>query len=86
LFATGVDDNFAELFDLATDMDVSGETGRMLVGKIVKEEALYFVIDGKQEDGALCSILEAHSIVESTRDISDILQNLTLLKAKKGIA
>jgi hypothetical protein len=80
-----VEDNFAELFDMAADMVVYGEAGRMLVGKIVKEEALYFVIDGNQENSVLCSILEARSIIESTRDISGILQNLTLLKVKKGI-
>jgi 3-oxoacyl-[acyl-carrier-protein] synthase II len=86
LYATGVDDSFAEFLDMAAEIVVAREAGRMLTGTIVGEEALYFVIDSKQDDSALCSLIEARSIVESTRDISDILRQLSILKVKKGIA
>jgi hypothetical protein len=52
----------------------------------VEEDALFFVIDNKQEDNALCSLIEMRSIVESTQDISDMLRQLSTLKVKKGIA
>jgi 3-oxoacyl-[acyl-carrier-protein] synthase II len=86
LYATGVDDSLAELLDMATEIVVAREAGRMLVGKIVEEEALYFVIDGKQDECALCSLIEAWTIVESTQDISDILRQFSILKVKKGMA
>lgn len=73
--ATGVDNSFVDFLDMATEIVVAREAGRMLVGKIVEEEALYFVIDGKQDDGTLCSLNEARSIVESTPNISDILRH-----------
>jgi 3-oxoacyl-(acyl-carrier-protein) synthase len=86
LYATGVDDSLAELLDMATEIVVAREAGRMLVGKIVEEEALYFVIDSKQDECALCSLIEAWTIVESTQDISDILRQFSILKVKKGMA
>lgn len=86
LYASGVDDSIKEFLDMAGEIVGAGEAGRMLVGKIVKEEALYFVIDSKQEDSVLCSLIEARSIVESTQDISGILRQFSILKVKKGIA
>jgi len=86
LYATGVDDSLAEFLDMASEIVVAREADRMLAGKIVEEEALFFVIDSKQEDNALCSLIEMRSIVESTQDISDILRQLSTLKVKKGIA
>lgn len=85
LYATGVNDSLAALLDMATEIIVAREAGRMLVGKIVGEDALYLVIESKQENGALCSLSEARSIVESTQDISGILRQLSNLKVKKGI-
>ncbi len=86
LYATGVDDSFAEFFDMSVEMIAAHETERMLVGKIVEDEALYFVIDGKQEGNAFCSLIEARTIVESTHEMPDILRQLSILKIKKGIA
>jgi 3-oxoacyl-[acyl-carrier-protein] synthase II len=86
LYATGVDDSLEEFLDMAAEMVVTGEVDRMLVGRIMADEALYFVIDGKQDDSALCSLIEAQTIVESTQNISDILRQLSILKVKKGIA
>jgi 3-oxoacyl-[acyl-carrier-protein] synthase II len=79
-------DSFAEFLDMAAEIVAAREADRMLVGKIVEEEALYFVIDDKQEESALCSLIEVRSIVESTPDISGILRQLSILKVKKGIA
>lgn len=86
LYATGVDNSFAEFLDMAAGIVVAREASRMLVGKITEEEALYFVIDDKQEDCALCRLIEARSIMESTHDISDILRQFSILMVKKGIA
>ncbi|HEY5503762.1 MAG TPA: beta-ketoacyl synthase N-terminal-like domain-containing protein [Sedimentisphaerales bacterium] len=86
LFATGVADSFAEVLDMATEIIVAREAGRMLVGRIEDEEALYLVIDGKQTDNSLCTLIEMRSIIASARDISDILHQLASLKVKKGIA
>lgn len=84
-YATGVNDPCAELLDMAAEMVVAREADRMLVGKIVGEEVLYFVIDSNQDDRVFCSLIEARLIVEATHEISDILRHLSVLKAKKGI-
>jgi 3-oxoacyl-[acyl-carrier-protein] synthase II len=86
LYASGVDESLSEFLDMAAGMVVSREAVRMLVGKVVGNEALYFVIDCIQEGTVLCSLVEARSIVESTQDISDILRQLSILQVKKGIA
>jgi 3-oxoacyl-[acyl-carrier-protein] synthase II len=86
LYATGLDGSLTEFLDMASDIVVAREAGRMLVGTIVAEEALYIVIDSSQDESVLCSLMELRSIVESTRDISDILRQLSILKVKKGIA
>jgi 3-oxoacyl-[acyl-carrier-protein] synthase II len=86
LYLNEVDDSLADILDMASEMVIAREADRMLVGKIIGEEALYFLIDSKQEGSALCSLVEARSILDSTQDISDILRQLSIMKVKKGIA
>jgi hypothetical protein len=47
---------------------------------------MYAVIEGTQEEGALCTLDEARLIMESAEDISGILRQLYILKVKKGTA
>jgi 3-oxoacyl-(acyl-carrier-protein) synthase len=86
LYGSGVADSFVDFWDMATDMVVTREVDRMLVGKIAGEEALYFVIERSPEDRVFCSLNEARLIVEATQSISDILRQLSELKGKKGSA
>jgi 3-oxoacyl-[acyl-carrier-protein] synthase II len=86
LYATGEDDSLVGILDMASEIIDAREASRMLVGRIAGDEALYFVIDGKQEVTAFCSLIEVRSIVESTQGIPDILRQLSILKVKKGIA
>ena len=85
-YATGVDASLAELLDMASEIVVAKEAGRMLAGKIAGEEAIYFIIDSSQEVSSICSLCEARSIIETSQDISDILRQLSIQKVKKGIA
>lgn len=85
LYATAADGSLTDFVDMAADMVVTREAGRMLVGKIEEEEALYFLIDDTQEDNVFCSLSEAQSILAATRDIPGILRQLSILKVKKGI-
>jgi 3-oxoacyl-(acyl-carrier-protein) synthase len=86
VYAAGVDGSLTTIVDMAAEIVSSREAGRMLVGKVVEEEALYFVIDGKQDECSLCSIAEVRSIVESKQTISDSVRQLSNVKVKKGIA
>jgi hypothetical protein len=81
-----VDDSLVEFLDMAEEMVVTGEAVRMLVGKIIEDKAMYFVIDSTSEGSVLCSLSEARQIAASTQDISDILRQFANLKLKKGIA
>lgn len=85
-YATGGDDSLSESLEMASEMVVAREAGRMLVGGIAADEALYFVIDSKGEEGALCSLDDVRPIVASTQDISDMVRQLSILKVKKGKA
>ena len=86
LYAAGVDGTLGEPLAMAAGIVVAREAGRMLVGRIAAEEALYAIIDGEQKEGALCTLDEAQLILESTEDISDIIRKLYILKVKKGTA
>lgn len=84
-YVTGEDDSLAELLDMAADIVVAREAGRMLIGKIAGEAAIYFMIDSMREIDSLCSLDEARQIVESSRDVSGIPRQFSILKVKKGI-
>lgn len=87
LYATGVTDSIVVFLDMAAAMVKAEEVARMLVGTIVAEEALYFVIERhKEESSILCSLDEARSILAATQDISEILCQLSNLKVQKGIS
>lgn len=86
LYAAGVTGTLGEPLDIAAGIVVAREAGRMLVGRIAAEEVMYAVIEGTQEEGALCTLDEARLIMESAEDISGILRQLYILKVKKGTA
>lgn len=86
LYGTGATDSLTKFLDMAAEIVGAGEADRMLVGNVAGDEILYFVIDSKEEETALCSLADAQSIVSTTQDISEILRQLSFLKVKKGIA
>jgi 3-oxoacyl-[acyl-carrier-protein] synthase II len=86
MFMTASDGTLSACMDMAAEMVAAGETGSMLVGTIVQDEAVYFVLGRSDSDSSLCSIAEARSIVASTQCISEILGQLSTLMGRKGIA
>jgi 3-oxoacyl-(acyl-carrier-protein) synthase len=85
-YATGIDNSLAEFFDMAAQIVADREAGRMLIGKIIGAEAIYFVIDSSEQERAFCSLSQARTIVAASQDISEILRQLSTLKVKRGIA
>jgi 3-oxoacyl-[acyl-carrier-protein] synthase II len=86
MFMTASDGTLSTCMDMAAEMVAAGETGSMLVGTIVQDEAVYFVIDRSERESSLCSIAEVCSIAASTRGIPEILCQLSILLSRKGIA
>jgi 3-oxoacyl-[acyl-carrier-protein] synthase II len=84
LFATGTADTLASLLDMAAGMITDGEAGRMLVGIIDGEEALYFVLDTADCGDPVCSLSEARSAVSASLGITDIRLHFSSLQVKKG--
>jgi 3-oxoacyl-[acyl-carrier-protein] synthase II len=86
MFMTSLDGTLSGCIDIAADMVAAGETGAMLVGTIVQDEAVYVVLGRSGRDSSLCTVAEARSIAASTRDIPEILRQLSILMSRKGIA
>ena len=76
----------AQVLDTAADMIMAQETPMMLAGRAEETEALYFILTadpGQTLDGT-CSFADAKRIVETSPDVSGMVQNLEALTARKA--
>ena len=64
----------------------AGETGRVLAGVAGDEEALYMLLGPVNGGGSLCTLDEAVAVAERETGIKGMVEELTILKGKKGAA
>ena len=84
LYANAGENSLVSVLDTAAEMIVAGETPVMLTGKAEAHEAVYFVLapDADLPADAVCGLANARTIVETSRDVAEMMRKFSALKKR----
>jgi 3-oxoacyl-[acyl-carrier-protein] synthase II len=86
LYVAGNKGSLAPVLEMAGEMLAAGETDRVLAGLAGDGEALYMLLGRENGGGTLCALDDAVAVAERKPGITDMVEELTILKGKKGAA
>jgi 3-oxoacyl-[acyl-carrier-protein] synthase II len=76
--------SFAAAAETAARIVEAGEAGGMLVGRAMKQDALYLLLDGEPGNGAVCRFAAALAILEEETESAGIVSKFTDAREKEG--
>lgn len=81
LYATSATEPLARLIDMASGMVTDGEASAMLAGLAEEDESIFFLIGtgNGPDQGVLCGLSEARSIIASTPDTAGMVREFSRL-------
>ncbi len=84
LYAEAGQNSLVSALDTAAEMLLAGETPVMLAGKAEAHEAVYFVLAPHADlpADAVCGLANARTIVETSRDVAEIMLKFSALKKR----
>ena len=86
LYAAGKEPVLVPVLEMAGEMLSAGETDRVLAGTAGDRAALYLLLGREHGGSSLCSLDDVVAVAGREPGIADMVEELTILKGKKGAA